>query len=182
MDNFDKENTTPDHETGSSNLDVERQPTEGDVISSVTPEAEAQKFKDLWIRTAAELENVRKRSSKDRDDALKYAVTKFAQDMVAVADNLSRGLEACTVSVPEEMQGMVDGIKLVQEELRRIFERHGIQEIHPLGQSFDPNFHQAMFEIPATDNLVSGTVGQVLQAGYVIHDRLLRPALVGVVK
>ena len=134
------------------------------------------------MRTAAELENVRKRSAKDREDALKYAVTKFAQDMVGVADNLSRGLGACASDVPEDMKGMVDGIKLVQEELRHIFERHGIQEIHPLGQSFDPNFHQAMFEIPATESLVPGTVGQVLQAGYVIHDRLLRPALVGVVK
>ena len=166
----------------STHKDDEKEKPADDIISLTNPEEDIAKFKDLWMRTAAELENMRKRSAKERDDTLKYAVTKFAQDMVAVADNLSRALEIGSVSIPDDMKGMIEGIKLVQEELRRIFERHGIQEIHPLGQLFDPNFHQAMFEIPATENLTAGTVGQVLQVGYIIHDRLLRPAMVGVVK
>jgi molecular chaperone GrpE len=156
--------------------------TETVIVDTPPLEEEIAKFKDLWMRAAADADNLRKRSAKDREDTLKYAVTKFAQDMVAIADNLARAVETCPSTIPSEVSGVVDGIKLVQDELRRIFERHGIQEIHPLGALFDPNFHQAMFEIPATETLPSGTVGQVLQAGYMIHDRLLRPALVGVTK
>ena len=155
---------------------------------------EAAHFKDQWMRAVAELDNLRKRSAKEREDSLKYAVTKFAHDMLSVSDNMTRALDVCPATVPTELEGVINGVRITQSELTSIFNRQGITEINPLGQMFDPNFHQAMFEIPLKDaslptiegepvvEITSGMVVQILQSGYTIHGRLLRPALVGVAK
>ena len=130
------------------------------------------------------MENLRRRSQKDREDALKYSSANFARDMLSVADNLRRAIE----SIPEEadpdgaaMVGFIEGIALTEKELLSTLERHGIEKIDPMGEKFDPQFHEAMFEIPTVD-AESGTVLQVVEVGYVIHDRLLRPAKVGIAK
>lgn len=172
-------------------------------VAEVTDEkpdlvAEAQKdaahFKDQWIRAVAELDNIRKRSAREREDTLKYAITKFAQDILSVSDNMARALDACPAHVSHDLGGMIDGIRMTQSELENTLSRHGIKKLSPLGEMFNPNFHQAMFEVPMDTatlpvedgqepkHIVSGMVVQVVQSGYMIHDRLLRPALVGIAK
>lgn len=150
----------------------------------MTPEEEVADLKDKLLRTLADMENLRRRSQKDREDALKYSAANFARDMLSVADNLRRAIE----SIPEEgdpdgaaLVGFIEGIALTEKELLSTLERHGIQKIEPMGEKFDPQFHEAMFEIPTAD-AENGTVLQVVEVGYVIHDRLLRPAKVGIAK
>ena len=150
----------------------------------LTPEEEIADLKDKLLRTLADMENLRRRSQKDREDALKYSAANFARDMLSVADNLRRAIE----SIPEEgdpdgaaLVGFIEGIALTEKELLSTLERHGIQKIEPMGEKFDPQFHEAMFEIPSAD-AENGTVLQVVEVGYVIHDRLLRPAKVGIAK
>ena len=150
----------------------------------LTPEEEIADLKDKLLRTLADMENLRRRSQKDREDALKYSAANFARDMLSVADNLRRAIE----SIPEEgdpdgaaLVGFIEGIALTERELLSTLERHGIQKIEPMGEKFDPQFHEAMFEIPSAD-AENGTVLQVVEVGYVIHDRLLRPAKVGIAK
>ena len=150
----------------------------------MTPEEEVADLKDKLLRTLADMENLRRRSQKDREDALKYSAANFARDMLSVADNLRRAIE----SIPEEgdpdgaaLVGFIEGIALTEKELLSTLERHGIQKIEPMGEKFDPQFHEAMFEIPSAD-AENGTVLQVVEVGYVIHDRLLRPAKVGIAK
>ena len=130
------------------------------------------------------MENLRRRSQKDREDALKYASANFARDMLSVADNLRRAIE----SIPEEgdpdgaaLVGFIEGIALTEKDLLSALERHKIQKIEPMGEKFDPQFHEALFEIPTNDSPPS-TVMQVIETGYIIHDRLLRPAKVGIAK
>ena len=150
----------------------------------LTPEEEIADLKDKLLRTLADMENLRRRSQKDREDALKYSAANFARDMLSVADNLRRAIE----SIPEEgdpdgaaLVGFIEGIALTEKELLSTLERHGIQKIEPMGEKFDPQFHEAMFEIPSAD-AENGTVLQIVEVGYVIHDRLLRPAKVGIAK
>jgi molecular chaperone GrpE len=146
-------------------------------------QAQHDKMKDQWLRAVAELENTRRRAQKDREDALKYAATNFSRDILGVYDSLSRAAEMVgQLEQPvDEIKGFVDGVHLTLSELNSIFTRHGVKQIAPLNQPFDPNFHQAMFEVP-TNEVAPGTVVQVMQVGFTIHDRLLRPALVGVSK
>ncbi|HEV2673709.1 MAG TPA: nucleotide exchange factor GrpE [Aliidongia sp.] len=147
-------------------------------------EAEVAKFKDQALRALAEQENVRRRAQRDREDALKFATSAFAKDLVTVADNLRRAID----SVPEAqaagdelLKGLLSGVSATERELLGAFEKHGIRKLDPLGEKFDHNFHQAIFELENTGK-VAGTVVQVLQAGYTLHDRLLREAMVGVAK
>lgn len=146
-------------------------------------EAQVSDLTDRLLRTAAEMENVRKRAQKDREDASKFATSKFAEDMLAVADNLARALEAVTeeVRANEAAKGLIEGVDLTMKELGGALERHGIVQIAAAGAKFDPNLHQAMFETETSD-FEPGTVMQVLRSGYTIHGRLLRPAMVGVAK
>jgi molecular chaperone GrpE len=148
-------------------------------------EAERNDLKDKLLRTLADMENLRRRAEREVADARVYAVTKFARDMLNVADNVRRALE----SLPEEarqgaegpFRALIDGIDLTERDLLNTLERHGVKRLDPQGQKFDPNLHQAMFEVPNPD-VPNGTVVQVVQSGYVIGDRVLRPALVGVAK
>jgi molecular chaperone GrpE len=151
--------------------------------AEASPEAQAAELKDRLLRAMAETENVRRRAERDREETAKYAVTKFARDILGVADNLRRALE----SAPKENTGdevvknLVLGVEMTEKELLAVMERHGIRPVDPMGEKFDHNLHQAMFEVPGTGQ-PSGTVVQVMQTGYVINDRLLRPAMVGVAK
>jgi molecular chaperone GrpE len=146
-------------------------------------ESQVSDLTDRLLRTAAEMENVRKRAQKDREDASKFATSKFAEDMLAVADNLARALEAVTdeVRANEASKGLIEGVDLTMKELGGVLERHGIMKIETAGAKFDPNLHQAMFETETPD-FEPGTVMQVLRSGYTIHGRLLRPAMVGIAK
>ena len=148
-------------------------------------EAEKTDLKEKLLRTLADMENLRRRTEREIADARAYAVTNFARDMLTVADNTRRALE----SVPEEarregegpLKSFIEGIELTERDLLKTLERHGIKRLDPQGQKFDPNLHQAMFEVPNPD-VPNGTVVQVVQTGYAIGDRVLRPALVGVAK
>lgn len=131
----------------------------------------------------AEVQNVRRRAEKEVADAHAYSATKFARDILSVADNIGRALDAIPAAAREEeaWKGLVVGLEATGRELAAVFERNGITRIEAVGQPLDPNVHQAMMEIPSAD-AAPGTVIQEIQAGYMIKERLLRPALVGVAK
>jgi molecular chaperone GrpE len=146
-------------------------------------EAEKADLTDRLLRVAAEMDNQRRRTERDIADARKYAVSKFAADMLIVSDNLKRALDA----VPADHRGddfvkaLVEGVEVTQREMERLLEKNGITRIAALGEKFDPNRHQAMFEAPGGD-APPGTVVEVVQEGYQIGDRVLRAAMVGVSK
>jgi molecular chaperone GrpE len=148
-------------------------------------EAELAETKDRLLRALAETENLRRRMVRDLEEAHKYAITNFARELLEVADNLSRALDAVPQRAREEIdfiKNLADGIAMTEKALLTCFERHKIAMVTPeIGERFDHNRHQAMFEV-ATADQPPGTVAQVLQPGYTIADRLLRPALVGVAK
>ena len=146
-------------------------------------EAELVDNKDRLLRALAETENVRRRLQRERDDAQRYAVGGFAKDLLSAVDNLRRALDAMPESEVKDArtQGLRDGVAATERELLAAFERHGLKRIDPKGERFDHNFHQAIFEAERPD-LPAGTIVEVLQPGYVLHDRLLRPAMVGVAK
>ncbi len=146
--------------------------------------AEAAQLKDQLLRALAEAENVRRRAQRDREDAAKYGIANFARDVLQVSDNLHRALEAipaAALAADEALKNLHEGVTATERQLDAALERQSVRRIWPMGEKFDANLHQAMFEVPTFDHL-PGTVVQVMQAGYVIHDRLLRPALVGVAK
>lgn len=145
--------------------------------------AENAKLKDQALRALAEVENMRRRAERDREDANKYAISSFARDLLSVADNLNRALAAVPAdhAGDEMVKNLIAGVEATERELLAAFERRGLTRLAPMGEKFDPNFHQAMFEVPDNSHPV-GTVVQVLAPGWVIHDRLLRPAMVGVSK
>ncbi len=146
-------------------------------------EAELAATRDKLLRALADTENMRKRAQREREEASKYAASAFAKDMLDVADNLRRAL----ASVPAESEwdeltrNLLTGVAATERELLAALERHGIKRIDPKGERFDHNFHQAMFEVADTGQ-PPGVIVQVLQPGYVMHDRLLRPAMVAVAK
>ena len=145
---------------------------------------EIDKMKDQAARALAEAENTRRRAQKDREDASKFAVTNFAKDLIDVSDNLRRALEAVPsdlLDTEPRLKNLVDGIAGTERAMLRAFEKHGIQKIEPLDEPFDPNFHEVMFEAPAPGK-TAGTIMQVVEAGYTLNGRILRPARVGVVK
>jgi molecular chaperone GrpE len=147
-------------------------------------EAKVADLKDQLLRALAETENVRRRVQRDRDEALKYATTGLAKDLLPVADNLRRALAAIpqeALENDEALRNLKTGVEMTERLLLTALGRHQVKRLVPLGEKFDSHFHQAMFEVPGTGQ-PAGTVVQVLEDGYTIHDRLLRPALVGVAK
>ncbi|HWI26611.1 MAG TPA: nucleotide exchange factor GrpE [Stellaceae bacterium] len=146
-------------------------------------EAELGESKDRLLRALAETENVRRRAERERADASKYGASAFAKDLLNVADNLRRALDSAPAeqAADERTRNLLQGVAATERELLAAFERHGIRRIDPVGERFDHNLHQAIFEVENTGQ-PAGTVVQVLQPGYVMHDRLLRPAMVGVAK
>ncbi len=149
----------------------------------VISEAEQQiiTLKDQLLRALAENENTRRRGQKDKEDALKYGVTNLARDIISVSDNLQRVLDNKSENAAELSEALFSGVDLILKDLTSIFGRHGIQRIEAKGQQFDPHSHQAVFE-QETDEHTPGTIVQVMQDGYKIHERLLRPAMVAVAK
>ena len=144
---------------------------------------ENEELKDRALRAAAEMENLRRRTTRDVHDARSYAIANFARDMLSVSDNLARALEA----IPAEAQAsgdagfkaLIEGVEITGRAMLSALERHGVKKLEPQGEKFDPNFHQAMFEVPDPD-VPANTVVQVVQPGYSIGERVLRPAMVGV--
>lgn len=149
-----------------------------------TLQSERDDLKDQLLRAVAEMENTRRRAERDVSQSRKYGHTGFARDLLSVVENLSRAVEV----LPEErdhlddtMKNLVIGVEMITRELETVLERHGITRIMPLGEKFDPTRHQAMFEVP-TSEAEPGNIVQVAQSGWMLHDRLLTPAMVGVAK
>jgi molecular chaperone GrpE len=155
----------------------------GDPVAALAKEA--ADLKDRLLRTLAEMENLRRRTEREVADARTYGVTNFARDILAVADSMERALKALDDEIRDKadagVKALLDGVELTERELIKVMEKHGIRRIEPQGQKFDPNLHQAMYEIPDA-TVPAGTVVQIMQPGYTIGERVLRPALVGVAK
>jgi molecular chaperone GrpE len=145
----------------------------------------AADFKDKHLRVLAEMENLRRRTEREVADARVYGVTGFARDVLAVADNMHRALGTIETELVEhadpKMKALVEGVELTERELMKVLEKYGVTKFSPEGEKFDPNVHQAMYEVQSAD-LPPGHVAQVVQAGYMLGDRILRPALVAVTK
>ena len=159
-------------------------PDEPEAAPEPSPEQEAAEMKDRLLRALADVENTRRRAKRDVEDARKYAASNFAKDLLNVSDNLRRALDTVSEETREDddnLKNLVLGIEMVEKELLTAFERQGVSKVDPLGEPFDHNFHQAMYEKPDT-GYPNGTVAEVMQAGYVMHERLLRPAMVAVAK
>jgi molecular chaperone GrpE len=161
---------------------------EGDAVATAAPPdpaREAADLKDRLLRALAEMENLRRRTEKQVADERVYGIASFARDMLAVADNMRRALEAVTpelrATADTGVKALIEGVDLTERELLKVLEKHGVMKLEPLGAKFDPNLHQAMYEVP-DPSVPPGTVVQVMQAGYTIGERVLRPALVAVAK
>ena len=162
---------------------LEAQPDPFAVLEALNAENTA--LKDKVLRTLAEMENLRRRTEREVADGRAYAVTKFAGDILNVADNLARALASIPAGARAGADGpfkaLIEGIELTERDLASILQRHGVKKLDPEGAKFDPNFHQAVFEIP-DETVPAGTVKMVMQTGYAIGDRVLRPVMVGVSK
>ena len=160
----------------------EDQADEPDELEAVY--AEVADLKDKLLRAMAETENIRRRSARETAGSRKYAITDFARDMLAVADNLQRALAAVTDDARDgnpELSQLLEGVEITRKELKGHFGKHGFKELDPMGEKLDPNLHQAVVQLDDPE-ATQGTIIQVMQPGYVIHDRLLRAAMVGVAK
>ena len=157
-------------------------PEEGSVEALTKEVAEAR---DRTLRTLAEMENLRKRTAKEVSDARAYGITAFARDVLDIADNLQRALDAVPAEARETadagLKSLIEGVEITEKSLLKALEKNGVSKLDPLGEKFNPNFHQAMYEVPDS-SVPAGTVVQVVQGGYTIGERVLRPALVAVSK
>jgi molecular chaperone GrpE len=157
----------------------------GETIDPTDHARVAAEYKDKLLRVLAEMENLRQRTAREVADTRAYGISAFARDILAVADNMDRALQALDVELREKadagIKALLDGVELTERELHKVLDKHGVRKFEPVGEKFDPNLHQAMFEIP-DPTLPAGTVAQVVQPGYMIGERMLRPALVGIAK
>ena len=157
-------------------------PEEGSVEALTKEAAEA---KDRMLRTLAEMENLRKRTAREVSDARTYGISGFARDVLDIADNLQRALDAVSAearaAADPGLKSLIEGVELTERSLHNALEKHGVKRFDPAGEKFDPNIHQAMYEVP-DPSVPAGTIAHVVQAGYMIGERVLRPALVGVAK
>jgi molecular chaperone GrpE len=177
----------PAEPTGQTQKSPDVDTDEGKKIAELveTLAKEAAEYKDKMLRTLAEMENLRRRTEREIADNRVYAISHFARDILGVADNMDRALAALDSDLREKAdaatKALLDGVELTERELHKVLEKHGVKKFEPLGEKFDPNLHQAMYEVPDPAR-PAGSVAQVVQAGYMIGDRVLRPALVGVAK
>jgi molecular chaperone GrpE len=159
------------------------EPEQDAVVDALTKEA--AESRDKMLRTLAEMENLRKRTNREVADARMYGITGFARDILDIADNLQRALDAVPAETRETtdpgLRALIEGVELTERSLLNTLEKNGVRRFDPAGEKFDPNFQQAMYEVP-DPTVPSGTVVQVVQAGFMIGDRVLRPALVAVSK
>ncbi len=158
---------------------------EGDYEALVRLLKENEDLKDRALRAAAEVENLRRRAARDVQDARAYSIANFARDMLSVSDNLRRAIDAVPAEAKETAEAgfkaLLEGVEITERGMLSALERHGVKKLDPQGEKFDPHFHQAMFEVPNPD-VPANTVVQVVQPGYSIGERVLRPAMVGVAK
>ena len=156
-----------------------------DVDPAEAASREAADLKDKLLRTLAEMENLRRRTEREVADARAYGIASFARDVLGVADNMQRALAALDAELREKadaaVQALLDGVDLTERELLKVLEKNGVRKFEPQGEKFDPNLHQAMYEV-SDPSVPAGTVVQVVQPGYMIGERMLRPALVAVAK
>jgi len=168
-------------EVAQASADASEQPAQ----QSTALEREHTETKDRLLRALAEMENLRKRTEREVADSRLYSVTSFARDLLVVADNMRRALDTVTPELRESaessVKSLIEGVELTERELLKALEKNGVRQFTPQGEKFDPNVHQAMFEIPDA-TVLAGSVVQVVQPGYMLGDRVLRPALVGVSK
>ncbi len=153
-----------------------------DVIAAL--QAESADFRDKWLRAQAELENLRKRAEREKEDASKYAISRLAHDIVNIGDNFQRAIDAVPAAAAADdpaLKSLLDGVRIIERELLNALERYGIKRMQPMNEAFNPHLHQAVMEVPLLD-IAAGLVVQVFQPGYTIEDRVLRPAMVGVSK
>ena len=153
-----------------------------DVIAAL--QAEAAEFKDKWMRAHAEIENIRKRAEREKEETAKYGVTKLARDLLSVGDNLQRAIGAIPVGAAEQdpaLKSFLEGVMLTERDLLNALERHGIKRQQPMNEPFNPHLHQAVMEMSRPD-VPEGTIVEVFQQGFIIEDRVLRPAMVAVAK
>jgi molecular chaperone GrpE len=180
---------TPETEPRPETEGVEEARPEAEAAETVDPvealTVENAELRDRLLRMAAEMENLRKRTEREIADARAYAIAGFARDMLSATDSLSRALMVVPAEAREGADGtlrsLIEGIELAEREMQRLLGKHGVTSIEAEGQKFDPHKHQAMFEVPDPTR-PEGTVVQVVQAGYAIGERVLRPAMVGVSK
>jgi len=181
-----KDERAPDEaEATEANAERTEGSIDGDYEALVRLLKENEELKDRALRVAAEMENLRRRTARDVHDARTYAVANFARDMLSVSDNLRRALDAIPTEAKSSgdagFTALIEGVDLTERAMLSALERHGVKKLAPEGEKFDPNFHQAMFEVPNPD-VPANTVVQVVQPGYSIGERVLRPAMVGVAK
>jgi Molecular chaperone GrpE (heat shock protein) len=185
--NLDQHNdpTSTPHSSKELELEEEQQELTATAASQAdtTPALaeELAKTKDQLLRALADVENIRKRGLREKEETAQYAVTNFARDLLAVADNLERAIQSLETHADETVKALGEGVKITHKELLKVFDKYKVTPIQAVDQPFDPNLHQAMFEIP-TDQKPAGTVVQEMQVGYTIASRLLRPSFVGVSK
>jgi molecular chaperone GrpE len=150
-----------------------------------TLEKQVAELRDRYLRAAAEIENVRKRAEREAADARAYGIAGFAREILNIADHLARALEAvgpeARASADGTLKALLEGVELTERELQKALSQHGVRRLDPAGEKFDPHFHQAMLEMP-DETVPPGTIVQVIQPGYAIGERILRPALVAVAK
>ncbi|WP_274423531.1 nucleotide exchange factor GrpE [Chelativorans sp. YIM 93263] len=162
---------------------AEESVSEEDVLVRLAKEND--ELKERAMRLAAEMENLRKRTQRDVADARNFGISSFAREMLTVSDNLQRALEAVSQEARDQanptLKALIEGVEMTERAMLSALERHGVKKIEPHGERFDPHFHQAMFEVP-NEEVPANTVVQVVQTGYVIGERVLRPAMVGVSK
>lgn len=190
MSNTENTNPTPEESAQADPLaptEME-QPTEQAPVSAEAQihalQEELLQAKDRTMRALADAENTRKRAIKDREDAGKFAIAGFARDLLGFSDNFKRAIEAIPDDIKQSdprMENIIEGVEAMSRELGSVFERHGIRKIEPMDEMFDPNYHEVMFEAPMPDKK-AGIIIQVVEPGYVISDRLLRAAKVGIAK
>ena len=176
--------TTTEPTPTNDNEPVETVAVDESAEKIATLTAQSAQFKDQWMRAVADVENLRKRAERDQQETAKYAASGFARDVVGVLENVKRAAESLTPEKRAEhelLRTVGDGLDMSVQELTGIMERNGVKRIDPMGQKFDHNLHQAVVQIEMPDT-EAGTIVQVVQAGYTMHDRLLKPAMVAVSK
>ncbi len=177
----------PATEGQADNDDADAAPDTTDIVAAQLDSLKSENadLREKLLLTVADMENLRRRTEREKQDAGKYAISRFAQDVLSISDNLTRAIasmdDETRNSAAEGITNLIAGVEMTERELQNVLSRHGITQLSPKGEKFDPNFHQAIFEVENAE-VPSGTVVELIQAGYVINDRMLRPAMVGVSK
>lgn len=179
------ERTPEENEAMEAAAEAKQAGNESDYEALVRLMKENEELKERALRIAADMENLRRRTARDVQDARAYSVANFAREMLSVSDNLHRAIEALPAEARAAgdagLTALIEGVEMTERAMQVALERHGVKKLEPEGQKFDPHFHQAMFEVP-NSNVPANTVVQVVQPGYSIGERVLRPAMVGVAK